>query len=117
MVGPELPAIIQAPVRTPKGKLQGTIIEHLSQRHMLNIDRETVFIDKGESDGVKPGDTFYVIRQRDAYFRYAKKDPLLPPSVVGRILVIKVDNQSSVAVITDADQSIEIGDTISQVVH
>ena len=116
-MGPELPVIVHTNVNIPKGKLQGTIIEHLSQRHMMNIDRETLFIDKGEADGVEVGDTFYVIRQRDAYFRNAKHDPELPPSVVGRILVIKVDNQSSVAVITDSAESIEIGDVISEVVH
>ena len=41
----------------------------------------------------------------------------MPPSVVGRILVVHVEDDHSVAVITDASRLLEIGDQISMFVQ
>ena len=60
------------------------------------------------------GDSFYVVQQRDFYIDPAKDNPELPPSVIGRIVVVKVDKNSSVAVVTDASRNVEVGATITQ---
>jgi hypothetical protein len=90
------------------------IIERLSQRNSLTTNRHTVFIDRGSADGVRVGDTFYIINQRDEFIDKKRPDPTLPPSAVGRLVVVDVKKKSATAVITDSSRAIVVGDTISQ---
>jgi hypothetical protein len=115
-VSPYVPVIVQMEVAVPKGDLDGRIIEKLAQSKHLSTTRDTVFINRGSIDGVIEGQTFYVISQRDEFIdKEDNKD--MPPSVVGRILVVRVEDDHSVAVITDASRLLEIGDQISMFVQ
>ena len=115
-VSPYVPVIVQMEVAVPKGDLDGKIIEKLAQSKHLSTTRDTVFINRGSIDGVIEGQTFYVISQRDEFIdKEDNKD--IPPSVVGRILVVRVEDDHSVAVITDASRLLEIGDQVSMFVQ
>lgn len=113
LIGPPFPVNIELEIREPTGNLEGTIISKLSNI-TLSSDRDIVFLDRGSSDGVRQGDSFYVTDQRDPFF--VEEDTSLPPSVIGRVVVLRVSENSSTAVITDSNQSIGIGYRISQYV-
>jgi hypothetical protein len=112
LVGPSTPLHIEVDVRNPDGDLQGTIVERLNYEYNLGATREVVFIDRGRADGVRRGNSFYIIQQRDDFI--GKEDTNLPPSVVGRVVVLSVDEYVSTAVVTDANRSIKIGDRLTQ---
>jgi hypothetical protein len=112
MVGPSQPVHIEVDIRNPDGDLQGTIVERLNYESLLGATREVVFIDRGRADGVRRGNSFYIIQQRDDFIDEEETD--LPPSVVGRLVVLSVDEYISTAVVTDANRSIEVGDRLTQ---
>ena len=114
LVGSRMDVIIQSEVAIPTGNKTATIIERLDNEHNINTNRHLLFIDKGSSDGIKKGDTFYVVKRRDEFYRKQKYDPMLPATVIGRVMVVQVEANSAGVVITDSRQSIEIGDHISQ---
>ena len=116
-VGPLNPAIVQLDVNIPNGTLQGVIIDRLAQGHAMTTERDTVFLDRGSEDGVLIGDTFYVIQQKDEYQDNQDEDHSLPPSVIGRLVVVQVDEESSMAVVTDVSKDLKIGSTITQDVN
>ena len=106
--------IVQREVMVPSGSTQATVIELMSEEHELNTNRHILFIDKGSQDNIKEGDTFYVVRRKDAYIRNDNDDSLLPASVIGRVMVVSVEEDSATVVITDSKQSLNIGDELSQ---
>ena len=107
------PSRIELETRVPDGNLEGTIISKL-ENVTLSSDLDIVFLDRGSSDGVRQGDSFYITDQRDPY--YVEEDTSLPPSVIGRVVVLRVSENSSTAVITDSNESIDVGYRISQYV-
>jgi hypothetical protein len=112
LVGPQMPLRVEVEIREPIGDLQGTIVERLNYEAVLTGTREIVFIDRGSADGIRQGDSFFITQQRDDF--YGGEDRKLPPSVIGRVVVLNVDSDSATAVITDAAVPIQIGDRISQ---
>ena len=112
LVGPQMPLRFEVDVTAPAGDLDGTIVERLNYEAILTSDRTIVFLDRGRADGVRQGDSFHIIQQRDEFFDEEDRD--LPPSVIGRVVVLRVDEYSSTAVITDANRSIKTGDRVTQ---
>ena len=100
------PTVVQVEVDTPKGNLQGVVIDRLSQGHSFSAERDTLFIDRGFTDGVMVGDTFYIVSQRDPYLDPRKENYDLPPTVIGRVVVVDVKEDSSVVVLTDVATTI-----------
>lgn len=112
LVGPQMPLRIEVDTRNPDGDLEGTIIERLNYEAVLTGDREIVFLDRGSADGLRQGDSFFITEQRDGF--YKEEDRSLPPSVIGRVVVLRVEEDTATAVITDAAVPIVIGDRIAQ---
>ncbi len=105
-----VPVDIQTEAAVPRGSLDGTIVARLQQAEaMLGSTGETVFVDRGRSDGVRVGDAFWIIERRDDFVDLWKEDPSLPASVTGRLVVVRVDETSSTAVVTDANRQVEEG--------
>jgi hypothetical protein len=100
LVIPSRPTTVQLEVDVPKGDLQGVVIERLAQGHSFSIERDTIFIDRGFSDGVMVGDSFYIVSQQDPYISH-KENYELPPTVIGRVVVVDVKEDSAVTVLTD----------------
>jgi hypothetical protein len=114
LVGPAIPVHIQMEVDKPKGDLDGTIVGRLTWEAQKVGTRETVFIDRGRADGVRVGNSFYVVDRRDENLDWRKENDELPQSVVGRLVVVRVDEYSSTAVITDASHALDVGMHITQ---
>jgi hypothetical protein len=115
LVGPPLPTILQLDVQVPTGELSGVIVERLQLERSAATEKDVVFIDRGTNDGIMEGESFYIIQQRDEYLdKKGKDDRKLPPKVIGRLVVVAVNEDSSTAVVTDASRLINVGATITQ---
>jgi hypothetical protein len=117
LVGPQMPVAIEIEVQAPDGELDGTIVERVEDAADLMGPGETVFIDRGRADGVRVGDSFHVVEQRDPYYDIRKEDDELPFSVIGRIVVVRVDEYSATAIVSDADRSLAVGNKLLQKVE
>jgi len=101
---------VQTESAVPRGSLDGTIVARLQNAEAaLGFTGETVFVDRGRADGVRVGNTFWIVEQRDEFFDLFHEDDDLPFSVTGRIDVVRVDENSSTAVVTDANRHVEEG--------
>lgn len=114
LVGPLMPIQVELEVREPAGSLAGHIIGRPVDENRLVGTGETVFLNVGRADGARVGDSFYVVVQRDEAIDLKKEDETLPESVTGRVVVVRVDEYTSTAVITDAARPIDDGNRIVQ---
>ncbi len=117
LVGPSMTVAVQIEVAEPRGDMEATIVERTQPESFSMATGETVFIDRGRADGVRVGNTFYITEQRDQRLDVKKEDPDLPRSVIGRLVVVRVDQDSSAAVITDASKSLYVGARVTQKVE
>ncbi len=117
LVGPTIPVTVQVEAGPPTGELTGVIVGRLDPGAELLGTDETVFIDLGRSDGIRVGNSFYIVERRDEFLDRRKEDPDLPQSVVGRIVVVRVDDDIATAVVTDADRNLRVGSTVTTVVE
>lgn len=103
--------------------------------HELYGQNQVVFIDKGEDDGLSPGNRLFVIRKGDGFHetqpsrsaakRIALEDPspaaiesitkprddaALPEEVLAELRVISVKKRTAMALVTTARREIELGD-------
>ena len=101
--------------KPPKAIYRESLFSDSKIENSTATERDIVFIDRGSNDGVKEGDSFYVVQQRDEYLQaYAKDDRKLPPRVIGRIVVVSTESDHSTAVITDASKGIDEGAMVTQ---
>ena len=114
LVGPQMPVAVEIEVQAPDGKLSGTIVERVEDASELMGPGETVFIDRGRADGVRVGDSFFVVEQRDPYYDIKKEDEDLPFAVIGRVVIVRVDEYSATAIVSDADRSLQVGNKLMQ---
>lgn len=84
--------------------LSGYIIESQEERTILGQE-SICYIDLGIKHGVKPGHSFSV-------YRKSKDARNLPPYFIGNMLVLKVEDNNSTALITNSLREIRIGDVI-----
>ena len=117
LVGPQMPVAIEIEVQAPDGELDGTIVERVDDDADLMGPGETVFVDRGRADGVRVGDSFHVVEQRDPHVDYKKEDEDLPYSVIGRVVIVRVDEYTATAIVSDADRSLMVGNKLLQKVE
>ncbi|MCK6505633.1 LysM peptidoglycan-binding domain-containing protein [Myxococcota bacterium] len=113
-VGPLMPIHVELEVAPPQGELAGHIVGRPTSENMLVSTGETVFLNIGRADGTRVGDSFHVVVQRDDALDLKDEDESLPESVTGRVVVVRVDEYTSTAVITDASRPIDTGDRVVQ---
>jgi LysM repeat protein len=115
LVSVRVPTAVELEVDTPSGSLEGVIVAraHELESKTASTD-EIVFLDRGRADGVRVGDSFWVVERRDEYMDRDKEDPRLPASVVARIVVVRVDEGSSTAVVVQASRVLETGLHVTQ---
>ncbi len=110
LVTVRVPIHVELEVGVPHGSLEGVIVARLHQLETNTAStQEVVFLDRGRADGVRVGDSFFVVEHRDGYVDYKKEDTKLPPSVVARIVVVRVDEGSSTAVVVQANRVVDVG--------
>ncbi len=92
--------------------IQGYVI---CGKHNLTIygENDVVYIDRGSDEGVQPGNTFVIYKDRKPVEDPVTHDTLhLPKEILGKLTIIKVQGNTSTAVITKSVQEIRIGDRI-----
>lgn len=94
--------------------VDGYVIDKLHDENIMLQRNQVVFIDRGKSDGVQSGTTFYVVRRGDGLSRRPRDfDNTLPDQVVGRLVVFSADENVALGVMTDQARAINIGDRIT----
>jgi len=114
LFGAFVPVAAELPVSPPRGQLEGMIVARLNgEQAILGGTGETVFIDRGEVDGVGEGDSFYIIQHADLFRGLRSNDENIPNQVAGRVIVTSVQEDHSTAVVVDAAAPIRVGDHVS----
>ena len=73
-------------------------------------ERAIVYIDLGAADGVKPGNSFYIYKEGKVVSdKESNKKYTLPPVTIGKLLVIEVKKDTSIAIIVKSVEEIHIG--------
>ena len=97
--------------QSPKG-LEGHIIE--SEEHQSVFGESAIaFIDKGEQEGVRPGQFYWIYKQEN--FRINPKEnyeTTLTPVLLGELLVLHTEKTTATVMITDSITAIEPGTKI-----
>ena len=98
--------------QSPEG-LEGHIIE--SEEHQRMFGESTIaFIDKGEQEGVRPGQMYSIYKQEK--YRINSKDKnetTLTPVFLGELLVLHTEKTTATVMITDSIRAIEPGTKIA----
>lgn len=118
LVGPSYPTVAELSVSPPQGELEGTIIARSGQdTYQLASVGETVFVDRGQADGLRVGNSFYVVHHRDEAMSLTVEQELVPDQVVARVVITRVDENVSTGVVVDARRRVKIGDEVKQTIE
>lgn len=110
IVGDPIPVDLTVDVDPPEGDLEANVLARLTVEQRLPGTYETLFLDRGSNDGVEVGTAFYLVSQRDGMApALSRPDKRLPERVTGRAVVVRVDENSSTAVVVDAGQEYTTG--------
>jgi hypothetical protein len=109
-----IPVTGQVRTRTASQDLDGFVIDKSHDENLLIQRNQVVYIDRGRSDGVESGTTFWVVRRSDGLqTKKRDEDQTLPDQVIGRLVVFSADEHVSTAVLTDQAVDVRIGDRIT----
>lgn len=118
LVGPPITTDAELASSAPSGDIEGTIIAFGGQdTYGLVGPGETVFVDQGRADGLRVGNSLYVIHQRDYFVSPYEDDESLPEHVSGRILITDVSENTAKGVIVRSSADLDAGDRVSQTVQ
>jgi hypothetical protein len=97
--------------QSPKG-LEGQIIE--SEEHQSIFGENAIaFINKGEQEGVKPGQIYAIFKQEKFRINSKKKnETTLTPVLMGELIVLLAEKTTATVMITDSLMAIEPGTKI-----
>ena len=99
-------------IESVKG-IEGTIIALQEERSIIG-DNTIAFIDKGEVDGVKPGQYYNIFYQdKKKISPDSKEKTSLYPVKFGTVFVLCTEKTTSTCLVTQSDKSIYIGAKIS----
>ncbi len=97
---------------SPEG-LRGQIIE--SEEHLAMFGEASIaFINKGEQEGVLPGQLYWVYKQEQYRINPDDKyDVTLTPVLLGELMVLRSEPTTATVMITDSIQAMHAGDKIA----
>jgi hypothetical protein len=75
-------------------------------------DKELVFIDKGQKDGIKIGQVYSIYHQPEFFDKKEQVTALLPVIDVGRVLVLHVEETTATALVMATKKIIEPGEKL-----
>ncbi|MGQ0794013.1 MAG: LysM peptidoglycan-binding domain-containing protein [Deltaproteobacteria bacterium] len=112
-IRPAEPIVQELTVRKGSEKREGIVVETLSNVE-LSGRGDVVYIDLGEKDDVVAGNTFSIYKlPRASADPDAGKPAVIPPAVIGKLLVLNVQRDVSSAIIIESSRQIEKGDMVS----
>ena len=90
--------------------LSAVVVDSLTKKQEQG-QFDTIFIDRGEKDGVKIGNRFFVVRRGDGRHELGDKArSALPWEQIGEALVVRTQGRSSTALVTRSAIEIRRGD-------
>ena len=106
---PYTPKSSQIPVIESVKGIEGTIIASDEKRAIIG-DNTVAFIDKGETDGVKPGQFYSIFyREKKKISPDIKEETYLDPVDFGKVFVLYTEQTTASVLVTKSDKSINIG--------
>jgi hypothetical protein len=114
LVTERIPVTGQVRTRRASQDLDGYVIDKSHDENLLIQRNQVVYIDRGRSDGVESGTTFWIVRRSDGLqTKKADEDQTLPDQVIGRLVVFSADEHVSTAVLTDQAVDVRVGDRVT----
>jgi len=115
-VGPLVKQYKTVPPVAPKVDAQGSIVAIL-QRGLLIGQGELTFIDLGKGSGIEVGNRMFVVRRGDAYPGQSQEtigqnDDHYPARALGEIVIVQVEDNISVGLVTLSVQEMGVGDVV-----
>jgi hypothetical protein len=93
----------------------GLVIETIREQ-AINGENQFVIVNIGEQDGIRRGNTMEVVQKGDAYTPDHRMiqpyEQGHPRRIVGHVLVLQVEGESALTVVTYSIREIEIGDHV-----
>ena len=106
---PYTPKSSQIPVIESVKGIEGTIVASDEKRAIIG-DNTVVFIDKGETDGMNPGQFYSIFYQEKKNISPDIKEEIyLDPVDFGKVFVLYTEQTTSSVLVTKSDKSINIG--------
>ena len=91
-------------------QLKGTIVAHQHYR-IYSAWNDFVVLDRGSTHGVELGNRFSIYREgKEVREPLTATRVLVPDDVIGQLFVVKVEPESSLALITQSHRKIREGD-------
>jgi hypothetical protein len=103
------PEPLYAPTEKRQKDLKGYVLE-VTDRRSINAQVDVVYLDKGEIDGVEPGDRFSVISMR--MVDIPSKGRVKMPEVLGEVQVFLVKQRTSTAIVKKSTDAISRGNRV-----
>jgi hypothetical protein len=104
--------------RANETDLQATVVGQFSRDALIGA-RQVIFLDKGKRDGLRNGNTLFVVRRGDALPEMGGKphnagqnDEDYPARAIGEIMIAQAGEHTSVGLVTISVREIEIGDMV-----
>jgi hypothetical protein len=116
MLGPWTDKFFRRVEPTPNGQpLQGLIVGGQTRVVTQFGEQQVVYVDRGEKDGVREGNTFTVVRSGDLYGEPPDRptwDATLPKEDIGQLLVVDVKERASTALVMKSVKELFVGDRV-----
>lgn len=117
MIGPVHRRFDLVPSRVNEKELKGNIVAHLDPT-LLFSQHQIVFVDKGQTDGVREGNRFFVVKKRDFYresLRQPDANEGYPYEVLAELRVLETRPGTSTCLVTGATRALEDGAEVEMV--
>lgn len=94
--------------------VDGTVVETMAQGITYLGSGDVIYLDKGQSDGVRIGNTLDVLHRGDGLKRIDGRDSdkSLPDEVVAHLVVVGTRDRTATAVIMKASEEVQVGDMV-----
>ncbi|MDA3895182.1 MAG: LysM peptidoglycan-binding domain-containing protein [Desulfobacteraceae bacterium] len=103
---------VNIPIKKSKQGLAGKVIKS-EEEDTIIAQFSIIFIDKGEVDGVEPGQFYSLYLQESARPNPAEiKNVLLTPYLIGEIIILHTEKTTAAALITNSKQQIIPGNLV-----
>lgn len=112
-IRPQEPFVKEVILRKGEQRVDGFIVDNKNNT-ALSGKGDVVYIDVGEVDSVVPGNTFSIYTlPRKAYDPDANKRVVIPGTLIGKMVILEVEEKGATGIITDSSRQIELGNVVS----
>lgn len=111
-----IPVEVSVEIKHATRDIRGTIVDATHTAGAMGTET-IVFLDIGLDDGVDEGDALYILRHGDGLLVPDRGRTQLPGHIIGKLVVMRSTPGASMAIVTNASESVSIGDEISMKVE